>query len=192
MKRCAWSGSDPLYMDYHDQEWGVPLHDDQKLFEMLVLEGMQAGLSWLMVLKRRDSFRQAFKDFDPKTVASFSDKKLETILKDEGVIRNRLKIYSVRQNALAFLKIQQEFASFDHYLWQYVAGKQKQNRWQRMEEVPATSLESDALSKDLKKRGFSFVGSTICYAYMQAVGLVNDHVKDCFRYKEIVSQNRKI
>jgi DNA-3-methyladenine glycosylase I len=178
--RCGWVGGKPHFIRYHDQEWGVPVHSDRKHFEMLLLEGAQAGLTWETILLRRDGYRRAFVEFDPKKVARFTAKKKALLLDNPGIIRNRLKIDSAVTNAQAFLSVQEEFGSFDHYVWQFVGGKQKMNRWPRMTQVPATSPESDALSKDLKKRGFRFVGSTIIYAYMQAVGLVNDHTSDCF------------
>jgi len=178
--RCGWVGGKPHFIRYHDQEWGVPVHSDRKHFEMLLLEGAQAGLTWETILLRRDGYRRAFAQFDPKKVARFTAKKKAELLKNPGIIRNRLKIDSAVTNAQAFLSVQEEFGSFDHYVWQFVGGKQKMNRRPRMTQVPATSPESDALSKDLKKRGFRFVGSTIIYAYMQAVGLVNDHTTDCF------------
>jgi DNA-3-methyladenine glycosylase I len=178
--RCGWVGGKPHFVAYHDREWGTPVHDDRKHFEMLLLEGAQAGLSWETILLRRDGYRRAFAEFDPKKVARFTAKKKAELLKSSGIIRNRLKIDSAVTNAQAFLAVQKEFGSFDRYVWQFVGGTQKLNRWPRMTQVPATSPESDALSKDLKKRGFRFVGSTIVYAYMQAVGLVNDHTTDCF------------
>ena len=178
--RCGWVGGKPHFIAYHDREWGVPIHDDRKHFEMLLLEGAQAGLTWETILLRRDGYRQAFAEFDPKKVARFTEKNKAVLLKNPGIIRNRLKIDSAVTNAQAFLTIQEELGSFDRYVWQFVGGKSKVNRWAHMSQVPATSLESDALSKDLKKRGFRFVGSTIVYAYMQAVGLVNDHTTDCF------------
>ncbi len=171
-----------FYAEYHDHEWGIPVHDDQHLFEMLILEGAQAGLSWETILKRRDAYREAFHNFDPLKVASMSDAELNTLLQNEKIIRNRLKIYAARQNAEVFLKIQQEFGSFDSYIWAFVKGQPLINHWKCSENVPVTTSESDALSKDLKKRGMKFVGSTIIYAYMQAVGLVNDHTSDCWRY----------
>jgi DNA-3-methyladenine glycosylase I len=181
--RCAWASADkPDYIQYHDEEWGIPVHDDRKLFEMLILEGAQAGLSWYTILKRREGYRKTFCNFDPARVAKLSDAQLEKVLKDGEIIRNRLKVYSTRKNAKIFLAIQKEFGSFDAYLWRVVGGKPIINRPAAMSEVPARTAESDALSKDLQKRGISFVGSTIMYAYMQAVGLVNDHVKDCFRF----------
>ena len=178
--RCGWVGGKPHFIAYHDQEWGVPIHDDRKHFEMLLLEGAQAGLTWETILLRREGYRRAFADFDPKKVARFTAKKKALSLKNPGIIRNRLKIDSAVTNAQAFLSVQKEFGSFDRYVWQYVGGKPKVNRWTRMAQAPATSPDSDALSKDLKQRGFRFVGSTIIYAYMQAAGLVNDHTTDCF------------
>lgn len=180
--RCGWVGAKPHFIAYHDGEWGVPVHDDRKHFEMLLLEGAQAGLTWEMILLRRDGYRRAFAEFDPKKVARFTAKKKAVLLKNPGIIRNQLKIDSAVTNAQAFLTVQEEFGSFDRYVWQFVGGKPKMNRWARMSQVPATSLESETLSKDLKKRGFRFVGSTIIYAYMQAVGLVNDHTTDCVMY----------
>lgn len=181
-KRCFGGapGKD-FYTAYHDHEWGIPVHDDNHLFEMLVLEGSQAGLSWETILKRREEYRKAFHHFDPRKVASMTNQELDAILQNDKIIRNRLKIYAARQNAQAFLKIQDEFGSFDRYVWNFVNGKPIVNHWKRFEDVPATTSESDALSKDLKKRGMTFVGSTIIYAYMQAVGLVNDHLTDCWR-----------
>ncbi len=179
--RCAWlPEGKPDYTAYHDTEWGVPVHDDQTLFEMLILEGAQAGLSWYTILKRRDGYRNAFKQFDVKKLSRMTDAELEALLTNEDIIRNRLKIFSVRKNAIAFLAIQKEFGSFDAYLWRFVGGKPKINRPDGMKAVPTRTPESDALSKDLKKRGMSFVGSTIIYAYMQAVGMVNDHMKGCY------------
>ena len=178
--RCGWVGGKPHFIAYHDQEWGVPIHDDQKHFEMLLLEGAQAGLSWETILLRRNGYRQAFAEFDPKKVARFTAKKKAVLLENTGIIRNRLKIDSAVTNAQAFLAVQEEVGSFERYVWQFVGGKPKVNRWTCMSQVPATTPESDALSKDLKKRGFRFVGSTIVYAYMQATGLVNDHTTDCF------------
>ncbi len=185
MNRCQWAGNDPIYIEYHDKEWGVPVHDDIKLFEFIILEGAQAGLSWLTILKRRENYRKAFADFNAEKVARFNEKKINELLTDRGIIRNKLKILSAVSNAQAFLKIQEEFGSFDAYSWQFVEGKCKVNKLKTIKEIPATSKESDALSKDLKKRGFKFVGSTIIYAHMQAVGMVNDHITDCFRYREL-------
>ena len=185
INRCQWAGNDPIYIEYHDKEWGVPVHDDKKLFEFIILEGAQAGLSWLTILKRRENYRKAFADFDPEKVARFNEKKINELLTDRGIIRNKLKIQSAVTNAHAFLKIQEEFGSFDAYSWQFVGGKCIVNNLKTIAEIPVTSKESDTLSKDLKKRGFKFVGSTIIYAHMQAVGMVNDHTTDCFRYKEL-------
>ena len=181
--RCSWAKGEN-YIRYHDEEWGVPVHDDRTLFEFLVLEGAQAGLSWSTILNKRDNYRRAFDNFDPARVARFDSRKVNTLLSDPGIVRNRLKITSAVQNAKAFLRVQQEFVSFDRYIWQFVGGNTKVNPW-KVRKVPATSAESDAMSKDLKRRGFNFVGSTICYAFMQAVGLVNDHARDCFRYSQL-------
>ena len=181
-KRCPWADSDPLYIDYHDNEWGVPLHDDRELFELLILEGAQAGLSWITVLKKRDNYREAFNRFDPQIIAKYDTKKVEQLLSNPGIIRNRLKIASTISNARAYLDIQKEFGSFDKYIWGFVSHKPIINRWKSVDEIPPKTPESDCLSKDLKKRGFRFVGSTICYAFMQACGMVNDHVISCFRY----------
>lgn len=178
--RCSWAGEKPHMVRYHDREWGRPVHDDRKHFEMLLLEGAQAGLTWDTILRRRDGYREAFAEFDPVKVARFTAKKQTQLLKNPRIIRNRLKIDSAVTNAQAFLAVQKEFESFDRYVWRFVGGKQKVNRWRAMAQVPATSPESDVLSKDLKRRGFRFVGSTIVYAYMQAVGLVNDHMIGCF------------
>lgn len=188
--RCAWVGlGKPHYERYHDQEWGVPVHDDQKHFEMLLLEGAQAGLNWETILKKREGYREAFKEFDPVKVANMSDEELEVLLLNPNIIRNRLKVFGARKNAVVFLQIQKEFGSFDAYVWKFVGGKPMINSWQQIQDVPATTQQSDALSKDLKKRGMTFVGSTIMYAYMQAVGLVNDHTTDCWRY-EICARGR--
>jgi DNA-3-methyladenine glycosylase I len=184
-KRCEWAGSDPLYIEYHDTEWGVPLHEDGKIFEMLVLEGAQAGLSWLTVLRKRENYRKAFDNFDPWKVAKYDREKFQKLLATEGIIRNKLKITSAIQNARAFLKVQKEFGSFDSYIWQFVGGKPIRNSWKSLSELPAQTMESEAMSKDLKRRGFSFVGPSICYAHMQATGMVNDHLVTCFRYKEV-------
>lgn len=182
--RCGWVNlKKPFYVDYHDTEWGVPVHDDRKHFEMLILEGAQAGLSWETILKRREGYRTAFKGFDPALVAEMTDPELEALMLDAGIIRNRLKIWGARKNAVAFLALQQEFGSFDAYVWRFVGEKPLQPQRRSLAEVPATSPESDALAKDLKKRGMTFVGSTIVYAYMQAIGMVNDHEVGCFRHK---------
>ncbi|MDE3059326.1 MAG: DNA-3-methyladenine glycosylase I [Bacteroidota bacterium] len=183
--RCPWGNSDPLYMNYHDKEWGVPVHDDRKLFEMLILEGAQAGLSWITILRKREAYRKAFNNFDAKKIACYDKRKVKQLLADKGIVRNKLKISAVIRNAQAFLAIQKEFGSFDAYIWQFVGGKPKQNSRAAMKNVPATAPESDAMSKGLKKRGFTFVGSTICYSFMQAVGMVNDHLVECFRWKEV-------
>ena len=184
-QRCAWAQSHPLYISYHDEEWGVPLHDDAKLFEFLILEGAQAGLSWLTVLKKRANYRKAFDGFDARKIASYNRKKIQELLKDAGIIRNRLKIASAIENAKAFLRIQDAFGSFDRYLWQFVRNRPLINRLKSAKDLPATTPESDAMSADLKKKGFRFVGSTICYALMQATGMVNDHFEYCFRYRQI-------
>ena len=182
-KRCEWVGSkNPLMLAYHDKEWGKPLKKDRKLFEFLILEGAQAGLSWETILNRRESYFKIFKEFDPEKLAKLTDRQLEKILKNPGIIRNRLKVYSVRINARAYLEVRQEFGTFSKYLWSFVEGQPIQNKWKKLSEIPANTPESDAMSKDLKKRGFKFVGSTICYAFMQATGMVNDHTVDCFRY----------
>lgn len=183
--RCAWAGSDPLYQSYHDLEWGVPVHDDRLLFEFLTLEGAQAGLSWITILRKREAYRIAFGGFDPAEVATFDNNRQIQLLADSGIIRNRLKISSTIGNARAFLQVQEEFGSFDSYLWRFVDGRPIRNVWPSFRDVPATTPVSDALSRDLKKRGFRFVGSTICYAFMQAVGMVNDHTTDCFRWQEL-------
>jgi DNA-3-methyladenine glycosylase I len=183
--RCAWAKGEDILIDYHDREWGVPVHEDRLLFEFLVLEGVQAGLSWMTVLKKRDNYRTAYQNFHPKEVARFDEKKAETLLQDKGLIRNGLKIRASINNAKAFLDVQKEFGSFDRYIWQFVEGKPIRNRWKSIHEIPAKTEASETMSRDLKKRGFTFVGPTICYAFMQAVGMVNDHTIDCFRYKEL-------
>jgi DNA-3-methyladenine glycosylase I len=180
-RRCGWAGTDPLYVAYHDEEWGVPVHDDRKLFEFLVLEGAQAGLSWITVLRKREAYRKAFLGFDPARVAALTDGQLEGLLQDPGIVRNRLKVFSARDNARAFLVVQREFGSFDAFLWAFVGGAPRLNRPATLAEVPAVSAEAEALSKALKKRGFRFVGPTIMYAFMQAVGMVDDHVADCWK-----------
>ncbi len=185
--RCVWAGSDPLYQEYHDYEWGVPVHDDRLLFEFLILEGAQAGLSWITVLRKREAYRAAFENFDPAVVACFDEQKQAALLADPGIVRNRLKVASAISNARAFLQVQEQFGSFAAYLWRFVDGRPIRNAWRSITEVPASTPVSDALSKDLKKRGFRFVGSTICYAFMQAVGMVNDHTIDCFRWQELDS-----
>ncbi len=186
--RCSWTSLDNnLYITYHDQEWGIPVHDDRTHFEFLILEGAQAGLSWITILKRREGYRQAFANFDPKKVARFTSEKIQELLALPDIIRNRLKIESAVINAQHFLEIQQEFGSFDKYVWRFVEGKPIQNHWKSLKEIPAETKQSKALSADLKKRGFKFVGPTIMYAYMQAIGMVNDHMVDCFRYKELLN-----
>lgn len=185
IKRCKWCGTDEQYVKYHDEEWGIPVHYDRVHFEMLILEGAQAGLSWLTVLRKRDNYRKAYDNFDVKKVAKYTEKRIEKLLLNPGIIRNKLKVRASVTNAIAFTEVQKEFGSFDKYIWQFVNNKPIVNKWKTMSELPATSKESDALSKDLKKRGFKFVGSTIIYAHMQSIGMVNDHTTDCFRYKEL-------
>lgn len=182
--RCAWAGSDPLYLRYHDEEWGVPVHDDRRLFELLVLEGAQAGLSWITILRKRDAYRAAFDNFNPARVARYDRRRIERLMRNPGLVRNRLKIESAVTNARAFLAVQREFGSFDRYVWHFVGGRPKLNRWRAPRQVPACTAGSDRLSEDLRARGFRFVGSTICYAFMQAVGMVNDHTVNCFRHRK--------
>jgi len=184
ISRCWWAGDDPLYIRYHDEEWGVPLHDDRALFEFLILEGAQAGLSWITILRKREAYRAAFAGFDPVKVARFRPARIERLLRNEGIVRNRLKIESAVSNARAFLKVQRECGSFDEYIWGFVGGKPRQNSWKTKKRVPANTPESDAMAKDLKRRGFRFVGTTICYAFMQATGMVNDHLESCSRHRE--------
>lgn len=184
-KRCHWVTDDPLYIAYHDKEWGVPIHDDQRLFEFLVLEGMQAGLSWITILRKRENYRENFDNFSAEKIIHYKSKKIEQLLSDPGIIRNRLKVQSIIINAHAYLQVQEEWGSFAKYIWHFVENKPIQNHWKTSQQIPATSVISDRMAKDLKKRGFKFVGSTICYAFMQAVGMVNDHIVECFRYKEI-------
>ena len=183
--RCEWPTNDPLLIEYHDKEWGVPLHDDRKLFEFLLLDAFQAGLSWFIVLKKRESLRRAFSGFDPVKISRYNNSRIEKLLRDPGIIRNRLKIESTISNARSFLSLQKEFGSFDKYIWQFVNFKPIRNKWKTIQDIPAKSNESDEMSKDLKKRGFKFVGSTICYAFMQAAGMVNDHILRCYRYNEL-------
>lgn len=183
--RCPWAGTDPLYVAYHDAEWGVPIHNDRQLFEFLILEGAQAGLSWLTILRKRRNYRKAFDRFDAKKIARYNGRDVRRLLGDSGIVRNRLKIEATISNAKAFLAVQKEFGSFDAYIWQFVGGKTRVNRWKSLKQIPASTPESDAMSKDLKKRGFTFAGSTICYAFMQATGMVNDHLVDCLRYKKL-------
>ena len=185
LTRCPWPSDDPLMMKYHDTEWGVPLHDDKLIFEFLILEGMQAGLSWSTILHKRANFRKAFAGFDVEKVSRFDGRKVRSLLNDAGIIRNRLKILAAITNARQFIGVQEEFGTFDRYVWRFVDGKPRMNRLRSLNDIPATSKESDAMSKDLKARGFRFVGSTICYAHMQATGMVNDHMMSCFRYKEL-------
>jgi DNA-3-methyladenine glycosylase I len=187
LHRCPWAQGE-LYISYHDQEWGVPVHDDRRLFEFLILEGAQAGLSWITVLKKRENYRAAFDGFDPAVVARYGKRKREQLLADPGIVRNRLKIDSAIQNGKSFLAVQEEFGSFDTYVWRFVDGRPRQNQWKTMSAIPPKTPESDSMSKDLKRRGFRFVGTTICYAFMQAVGMVNDHLTDCFRYAALRSK----
>jgi DNA-3-methyladenine glycosylase I len=189
--RCEWSGNDPLYIAYHDDEWGVPANDDRHLFEMLVLEGAQAGLSWLTILKKRENYRKAFHSFDPEIVAAYSERDIKRLLADSGIVRNRLKIESAIKNARGVLKIKEEYGTLAAFIWKYVDGTPHQNDWKSIAEIPARTDQSDAMSKDLKRRGFNFVGSTICYASMQAIGIVNDHIVDCFRYAEVKKMARQ-
>ncbi len=183
--RCEWARGDLLYIDYHDNEWGVPEHDDRKLFELLILEGTQAGLNWLTILRKRDNYREAFDNFDVRKIGEYDKRKLEELLSNKGIVRNRLKIEATIQNAKAFVTLQRQFGNFDAYIWQFVNRKPKKNAWKTVEEIPSKTAESDAMSRDLIKRGFKFVGPTICYAFMQATGMVNDHTIDCFRYHEV-------
>jgi DNA-3-methyladenine glycosylase I len=183
--RCAWCGNDPLYIQYHDTEWGVPVYDDAKLFEFLILETFQAGLSWITVLRKRENFKAAFDNFNYKKIANYNEAKLEELLQNKGIIRNKLKINATVSNANSFMEIQKEFGSFSNYIWSFLNGKPIKNSWKNLNELPATTMLSNEISKDLKKRGFKFVGSTVIYAHMQATGMVNDHVKDCFRYNEV-------
>jgi DNA-3-methyladenine glycosylase I len=188
--RCPWATRDPTYVAYHDVEWGVPLHDDERLFEMLVLEGAQAGLSWLTILRKRDAYRRAFDGFDAARVARYRDGRVSKLLADAGIVRNRLKILGAIRNARAFLAVQEEFGTFDEYIWQFTRQEPIVNAWTSIANVPARTTESDAMSRDLKRRGFTFVGSTICYAFMQATGMVNDHLVSCFRYRELAGGGR--
>ncbi len=188
--RCPWANTDPLYIAYHDEEWGVPLHDDRKLFEFIVLEGAQAGLSWITILRKRENYRHLFDGFDPEKIARYDERKISGLLTDSGIIRNRRKVESAVKNARAFLEIQEKSGSFDRYIWQFTDGKTICNAWQDIAAIPAQTSESEAMSRDMKKRGFSFVGPTICYAFMQATGMVNDHLTGCFRYEEIKAAYR--
>ncbi len=189
--RCSWVGTEPIYVAYHDTEWGVPLHDDRKLFELLVLEGAQAGLSWLTILKKLDGYRRAFDRFETRRIARYTAAKVRKLLADPGIVRNRLKVAATVANARAFLAVRREVGTFDRYVWRFVGGTPKQNAWRRLGEIPGRTPESDALSRDLAGRGFKFVGSTICYAFMQAAGMVNDHTVDCFRYPEVRALARR-
>lgn len=192
-RRCEWvTGSDALYTRYHDEEWGVPVHDDRLLFEFLILEGAQAGLSWITVLRKREHYRKAFDRFDAERIARYDRNKVAQLMKNPGIIRNRLKIAAAIANARSFLAVQSEFGSFDRYVWRFVNGKTIHNRWSSLKKVPAKTRESDAMSRDLQNRGFKFAGSTICYAFMQAVGMVNDHVVDCFRYKQLCGRQKTV
>ena len=184
--RCGWCGTDPLYRAYHDTEWGVPVHDDRLLFEFLILEGAQAGLSWITVLRKREHYRAAFDGFDAARIARYDTGKIAALLQDPGIIRNRLKVEAAVVNARNFLEVQDEFGSFDKFIWQFVDGRPKQNAWRSIAEIPSSTAESDVMSRELRRRGFKFVGSTICYAHMQATGMVNDHTTDCYRYKELL------
>lgn len=190
IKQCAWVGSDPHYVRYHDEEWGVPVHDDRVLFESLVLEGAQAGLSWSTILNKRDHYREEFDQFDPRAVAAYDDAKIESLLQDSGIVRNRRKVEAVITNARAFLMVKQEFGTFNRYIWGFVGGRPIRNAWTSIKEIPAESPESIAMSKALRKRGFKFVGPTICYAFMQTVGMVNDHTVDCFRYRQLSNEEQ--
>ncbi len=183
--RCTWAGDDPLYCAYHDEEWGVPLHDDRALFEFLTLEGAQAGLSWITILRKRENYRAAFDNFDPERIARYGASKIESLLQNPGIVRNRLKVEAAVNNARRFLEVREKYGSFDAFVWQFVGGKPMQNHWWGHAEIPARTVESDAMSKELKRRGFKFAGTTICYAHMQATGMVNDHTMDCFRYLEL-------
>jgi DNA-3-methyladenine glycosylase I len=185
VKRCTWALSSQQYLEYHDKEWGVPVHDDRKLFEMLILEGVQAGLSWSLILKKREGYLQAFDGFDAHKIAHYDDRKVQELLANPEIVRNRLKIRAAIQNARAFLELQSQYGSFDAFLWRFVGGQPMQNAWQTLQEIPASTRESDAVSKELKRQGFTFVGTTICYAFMQAVGMVNDHTVECFRWQEL-------
>ena len=184
-KRCAWCGTSALYQQYHDEEWGIPVHDDRRLFEMLVLDGAQAGLSWLTILRKRENYRQAFDRFDPESIARYDERRIAQLLANPGIVRNRLKIEAAVKNAKAFLAVRERHGAFGSFLWRYVDDKPKQNAWRSLAEIPARTAEAEAMSRDLKRLGFAFVGPTICYAFMQAAGMVNDHTTDCFRYREL-------
>ncbi len=188
--RCNWVTTDPLYIEYHDKEWGVPKHDDRDLFELLILEGAQAGLSWITILRKRENYRRAFDNFDPKKVARYDGSKVRELLSDKGIVRNRLKIMATIQNARSLIAVQDKFGSFDEYIWKFVGGKPKKNAWKSLEEIPSKTAESDVMSKNLLSRGFRFVGATICYSFMQASGMVNDHVMTCYKYNQIKDRAR--
>ena len=190
-QRCAWAGDDPLYCAYHDEEWGVPLHDDRALFEFLILEGAQAGLSWITILRKRENYRTAFDNFNPERIARYDEGKIESLLQNPGIVRNRLKVEAAVTNAQKFLDVQEKYGSFDAFVWQFVGGRPRQNHWRGSAEVPASTVESDAMSRELKRRGFKFAGSTICYAHMQATGMVNDHTVDCFRHSEVNEESKR-
>jgi DNA-3-methyladenine glycosylase I len=190
MHRCSWAGTDPVYIDYHDREWGVPMHDERTLFEMLILDGAQAGLSWITILKKRDNYRAAFDNFDAAKMARYSERKVQALLNNPGIVRNRLKVGAAIQNARMLLKLQEQEGSLAEYLWRYVDGKPVINAWRSIKEIPARTPLSDTISKDLSRRGFKFVGPTICYAFMQAMGMVNDHTVDCFRYRQLGGRRR--
>jgi DNA-3-methyladenine glycosylase I len=190
-KTCEWTNNNPLMIEYHDREWGVPLHNDNKLFEYMILDAFQAGLSWNTIINKRANFRKAFDNFDPVKISKYGDRKIQSLLNDAGIIRNKLKVNAAVTNAKAFLKVQKEFGTFDRYIWQFTGGKTIVNKWKSIKELPAKTKESDTMSKDLLNRGFKFVGSTICYAFMQAAGMVNDHITTCFRYKETQKLNKK-
>jgi DNA-3-methyladenine glycosylase I len=187
-QRCVWPGNDPLYCAYHDEEWGVPLHDDRRLFEFLILEGAQAGLSWITILRKRENYRAVFDDFDAMRIAAYDANKIESLLQDAGIVRNRLKILSAIVNAKKFIDVRDEFGSFDQFIWQFVGGQTRQNRWLSIADIPSGTPESDAMSKALRRRGFKFVGTTICYAFMQATGMVNDHTTNCFRHAQLLKE----
>jgi len=189
MNRCSWCGDDPLYVSYHDKEWGVPVRDDRALFEFLILEGAQAGLAWITILRKREGYRAAFEGFDPGRVARFDDERVKNLLKDPGIVRNRLKVASAVTNARAFLEVQEEYGTFAAYIWSYTDGLPIQNEWRSLDQIPATTPLAETISRDLKKRGFRFVGPTIVYAHMQATGMVNDHLVDCFRYPEVAAMS---
>ena len=190
LTRCAWAGTDPLSLAYHDREWGVPLHNDRKLFEMLILEGAQAGLSWITILRKRDHYRTAFDRFDPQAIARYDAPRIRKLLHNDGIVRNKLKICAAVENARAFLAVRERYCSFETYIWQFIGGSSRQNRWKTIREIPARTPESDAMSKDLKAHGFRFVGPTICYAFMQAVGMVNDHLVTCHRHQAVQALGR--